>query len=118
MTDFNSIPIPPRGIESIDTGKLDGIQPKQNQPQSGDFQNQLLQALGQISADADQVANAASSNYENVEQAMGIAKNVFADTMQMHQMMQELIHPNANDDSDGDKEAPGDKGANGDKGIG
>ncbi len=108
MTDFNSIPIPPRGIESINTGNQDGVQPKQVQPQSGDFQNQLVQAMGQVSADADLVANAASSNYENVEQAMGIAKNVFADTMQVHQMMQELIHPNTNDDSE--KENHGDEG--------
>ena len=110
MTDLNSIPIPPRGIESINTGNQDAIQSQQNQPTSGDFQNQLMQAMGQINADTNQVANAASSNYENVEQAMGIAKNVFADTMQVHQMMQELIQPNTNDDSNEDKDANGDEG--------
>ena len=42
----------------------------------------LWRPLGQINEEANQVAEASSSNYENVQQAMDQAKNAFSDTMQ------------------------------------
>lgn len=105
MADINSINPFHQGIGPVDQGKTDKASSPQNQPQNINFQNELMRALGQINQEAEQVADASSSNYENVQNAMDAAKTAFTDTMQAHQMMQHFIQnsiqPQNNPESDG-----------------
>lgn len=91
MTDFNSIPIPPKNIQSIEPVKQDSVKPKPVQDPAIDFQSQLKQALGQIQADADRVSKVESPSFEEMQDIMDQAKNVFSNTMHAHQLMQNLM---------------------------
>ncbi len=93
MVDFQSFnaSLFPKGIPSIESGKSDSVSTQPTGSQSASFQDQLMKALDQISEEADQVAQSSSLNYENVQQAMDQAKNVFSNTMQTHQMMQYFL---------------------------
>lgn len=90
MVDINLINFP-KTVGSIESGKTDSTRIQTTGDQGVDFENHLMQALGQISQEADQVAEASSSSYENVQDAMNQAKNAFSDTMQAHQMMQYFL---------------------------
>jgi hypothetical protein len=90
MVDINFINFP-KAIGPVESGKPDAARVQPTGAQGVDFENHLMQALGQISQEADQVAEASSSSYENVQDAMDQAKNAFSDTMQTHQMMQYFL---------------------------
>ncbi len=93
MSDMSSFPIPPRDVSSIDGAKpAPGPNPK-NQADLGQFKDELIQALGQIGHDADQMSQTSPSKVEDVESAMDQAKSAFDDTMQAHHLMQKLIPP-------------------------
>lgn len=93
MSDMSSFPIPPRDVSSIDGAKPAAGPKPQNQADLGQFKDELIQALGQIGQDADQVSQSSPSKVEDVESAMDQAKSAFDDTMQAHQLMQKLITP-------------------------
>ncbi|MBN2327510.1 MAG: hypothetical protein JXR73_10185 [Candidatus Omnitrophica bacterium] len=107
MADINSINPFPQGIGPVEQDKTEKTSSPQSQTQNINFQSELMRALGQINQEADQVADASSSNYENVQNAMDAAKTAFTDTMQAHQMMQHFIQnsiqPQGNSEADGDK---------------
>ena len=91
MADINFIPSFPKGIGPIEPGNPEVAPSQPVFGQGANFQDQLMQALGQINQEADQVAQASSSSYENVEQAMNQAQTAFSDTMQANQMMQYFL---------------------------
>lgn len=90
MADINLINFP-KAIGPVDSGKPETARSSQLGASGADFKSQFVQALGQISQEADRVAEASSSNYENVQNAMNQAKSAFSDTLQTHQMMQHLL---------------------------
>ncbi len=92
MTDFSSIPNPPR-IEPVEKVKP-GAPPSAQTAPSGEagFQNQLNQALDHIQQGAQQVENLQPS-FETMPNAMDQAKDLFAESMHAHQLMKDLIDP-------------------------
>lgn len=91
MTDINFISSFLKGTGPIEPGKPEASPAQPVFEQGANFQDRLMQTLGQINQEADQVAQASSSSYENVEQAMNKAQTAFSDTMQANQMMQYFL---------------------------
>jgi len=92
MSDFSSIPIPPRNI-----GGIDPAQKKQDSTQKApgtdapSFQDSLKQALGNMSEQAKEVSNTQPS-YEDANKAMEAAKNAYNDSLHAQQLMQSLMN--------------------------
>ncbi len=108
MEDFSSFRIPPRDVNQVDQVQP-GSSPKTQKPQEGGekFKDQLLQALGQIGEDAEQMSKTPPTNVNEVDQAMDKAKDAFQDTMQAHQLMQNLMQnldPNSSTEEESNKE--------------
>jgi hypothetical protein len=100
MPDFSSVPIPPQNIGGIEPSKNkpDSAQ-KPAQPGQDSFKETLMKQLDQIKADTDQMANATPPSYEEMDQAMNAAKNAFSDTMQAHNLMQQLFKPDSSNEN-------------------
>ncbi len=92
MSDFSSFPIPPKNIGGIEKAPEKREPKGPAVPQAGQptFEQNLKEALGQVSEQAKQVSNT-TPNFEDVGSAMEAAKNAFEDTMHAHQMMQNLM---------------------------
>lgn len=106
MADFSSVPIPPRNIGAIEPAKPkpDSVQ-KQDESSAGpSFKEVLSERLDRIQADTDQVAKAAPTSYENVDEVMDAAKNAYSETMQAQHLMQKLFNQTLNQDSQSDQE--------------
>ncbi len=89
--DLSPLHIPPRAPESVDTAKPAASPHPKTEVDQPTFQETLKQTLGSLSREADQIANGPTPSFEDVPQAMEAAKNAFQDTMQAHQMMQQLV---------------------------
>lgn len=87
MTDINPIHIPPVGPPGESKAG-------RSAPAGGggpaDFKETLKKTLGEVSSEAERVAQTPPGVHE-VDQAMSTAKNLFAETMQAHQMMRHLL---------------------------
>ena len=91
MTDITPLNLPPR-----DLGPIEGLKPvaspaAQPTEKALDFQEILLKTLGNVSRDTDRLEKASTPSYEEMPRAMEDAKNAFAETMQAHQLMQNLL---------------------------
>jgi hypothetical protein len=91
MADFNPIQIPPHSIGPVDPTSGQGAKPKQAEGSPG-FQDILKEQLGEISRETDQVANVSNPTFEDMAKVMSAAKSVFDDTMNAHQLMQQMIN--------------------------
>jgi hypothetical protein len=100
MADFSSLPIPPRNIGAIEpTQKTPDSSPQSGQPvQGASFKETLMKQLEHIRKEADQVADAQPPNYEDMDKAMHAAKTAYTDTMNAHQMMQQLFNQTVKDE--------------------
>jgi len=91
MTDLSPLQILPRDIGSIDGLKPESAPRAPSSERSPEFQEILRRTLGNVSRDADQVEQAVSPSFAEMQKAMETAKTAFADTMQAHQLMQNLL---------------------------
>ena len=98
MPDFTTIPILPQNIGAIETVKrspeasLASAVPRAGEPS---FKETLMKTLGQIQQDTEQVSQASPPSYEEMDQVMKVAQTAFTDTMQAHQLMQQLFNQSA-----------------------
>lgn len=103
MADFNPINIPPQGIGPVDPSSGQKPSPKQAEGTPG-FQDILKQQLGELSRETDEVASASNPTFEDMAEVMNNAKNVFEDTMQTHQLLQQMINKLPEDQAASDEE--------------
>lgn len=90
MADLNPLHIPPHNIGPVDPATGPGAKPKPAEASPG-FQDILKEQLGEISRETDQVANESNATFEDMAKVMSAAKNVFNDTLNAHQLMQQMI---------------------------
>lgn len=90
MADLNPLNIPPQNIGPVDPASGPGAKPKPAEASPG-FQDILKEQLGEISRETDQVANESNATFEDMAKVMSAAKNVFNDTLNAQQLMQQMI---------------------------
>lgn len=105
MSDLNPLNIPPQNIGPVDPATGPGAKPKPAEASPG-FQDILKEQLGEISRETDQVANESNATFEDMAKVMSAAKNVFNDTLNAHQLMQQMIDNLPEDGSTQDGTSP------------
>lgn len=96
MPDLFSIPIPPQNSGAIETVKRSPETSPSVLPHAGEpsFKETLMKTLGNLQQEAEQVSKAAPPSYEEMDKVMKAAQNAYTDTMQAHQLMQQLLNQN------------------------
>ncbi|MEW6237683.1 MAG: hypothetical protein AB1656_20045 [Candidatus Omnitrophota bacterium] len=101
MSDLSSFSIPPRDVSALEGTKPGAAASKAKpMPEGVSFQDELIQAAKRIGENAEKGTQTSPSNVKDVDQAMNWAKNAFDDTMQAHQLMQNLIQRRMDKDND------------------
>ncbi len=97
--DLSIFRVPPPSPDAIEGKKPASPSSHHSAEKGPSFQDTLKKTLGNLSEEADQIAKSPAPSFANMQKAMDAATTAFHDTMQAHQMMQQIT-PNMDNTKD------------------